>query len=64
MGAGREVWLEKEEEEGCNEEAEQMPGQLKGSGECDECGQSVKAPCSHDVSSEIYVFARRGRAET
>lgn len=56
--------VEEEEEEGCSEEAEQMLGQLKGSGECDECGQSVKVPCSHAVSPEIYVSAWRGRAET
>lgn len=55
---------EEEEEEGCGEEAEQMPGQLKGSGECDECGESVKAPRSHHVPLEMYVSAWKSRVET
>lgn len=35
---------------GGSEEAEQMPGQLKGPWECDECGQSVKPP----LESQYY----------
>lgn len=50
-------------EGGCTEEAEQMPGQLKGLGECDECGQSVKAPWSHRITPKIYCCAWRGLAE-
>ncbi len=47
---GVEVEMEVEKEEGGNKEAEQMPGQLKGPGECDECGQSVKPP----LESQYY----------
>lgn len=42
--------MEVEKEEGDSKEAEQMPGQLKGPGECDECGQSVKPP----LESQYY----------
>lgn len=47
---GVEVEMEVEKEEGGSEEAEQMPGQLKGPWECDECGQSVKPP----LESQYY----------
>lgn len=42
--------VEVEKEEGGSKEAEQMPGQLKGPWECDECGQSVKPP----LESQYY----------